>query len=85
MMVNDFDVECVTGPPDEAEAPLVVDADAVLAGSSHAHQHFQVIAGRFRRSSSPGAAATMRILRLASCPMTFGQPLGTRGQPAKAC
>ena len=43
MVVDDFDVMCVTTDPAEANAKLIVDADAVLA---------EAIAGQFLQSIS---------------------------------
>jgi hypothetical protein len=45
MVVDDFDMAWSSFLPDEADAPLVVDQDAVLAGAV-AFQRFQPIAGR---------------------------------------
>lgn len=33
MVIDRFDVVCVTGMPTKADAPLIIDADAVLACS----------------------------------------------------
>src|SRR5271154_6866672 len=43
VVVDEFDVAGATGTPGEADAPLVVDADAVLAGAA-AGQFLQSIA-----------------------------------------
>ena len=45
MVIGDFDAVGAAIPPDEADPPLIVDADAVLAGTI-AFQGFQPIAGR---------------------------------------
>ena len=45
MVVDEFDVASAAGAPGEADAPLVVDADAVLAGAG-ADQLLQAIARR---------------------------------------
>ena len=45
MVVDDLDVEGIGGAPDEADAPLIVDADAVLA-STIALEKLEAIAGR---------------------------------------
>jgi len=34
VIVDDFDIAGAAGAPGEADAPLVVDADAVLAGAA---------------------------------------------------
>jgi len=44
MVVRDFNLLCITFTPDEADAPLIVDADAMLAFTVSA-QRFQVIPG----------------------------------------
>lgn len=46
MVVDDLDVEGVGGAPDEADAPLIVDAGAVLA-STIALERLEAIAGRY--------------------------------------
>ena len=43
--VDDLDVEGIGGAPDEADAPLIADADAVLAGTI-ALERLEPIAGR---------------------------------------
>ena len=45
VVVDDLDVEGIGGAPDEADAPLIVDADAVLA-STIALERLEPIAGR---------------------------------------
>jgi hypothetical protein len=45
VVVDDLDVEGIGGAPDEADAPLIVDADAVLASTS-ALERLEPIAGR---------------------------------------
>ena len=45
VVVDDLDVEGIGGAPDEADAPLVVDADAVLA-CTIALERLETIAGR---------------------------------------
>jgi hypothetical protein len=45
VVIDDLHVERVAVPPDEAEPPLVVDADAVLA-SAIAAERFEPVAGR---------------------------------------
>ena len=45
MVVRDFHVVCIAVTPSEANAPLVIDADAVLA-LSVPRQLFEPIAGR---------------------------------------
>lgn len=45
VVVDDLDVEGIGGTPDEADAPLIVDADAVLA-STIALERLEAIAGR---------------------------------------
>lgn len=45
MVVHDFDVNRASAGPFEADPPLVVDADAVLAGSG-ALEGFEPVAGR---------------------------------------
>ena len=45
VVVDDLDVEGTGGAPDEADAPRVVDADAVLAGTI-ALERLEPIAGR---------------------------------------
>ena len=45
VVVDDLYVEGISGAPDEADAPLIVDADAVLA-STIALERFEPIAGR---------------------------------------
>ncbi len=45
MVIGDFYVLSIGSGPDETDAPLVVDADAVLAGAT-ATQRFEPVAGR---------------------------------------
>ena len=45
VVVDDLDVEGIGGAPDEADAPLIVDADAVLA-SAIALEGLEPVAGR---------------------------------------
>jgi hypothetical protein len=45
MVVGDFDFAGVSPNPAEAETPLVVDADAVLAGAV-AFERFEPVEGR---------------------------------------
>ena len=45
VVVDDLDVEGIGGAPEEADAPLIVDADAVLA-STIALERLEPIAGR---------------------------------------
>ena len=45
VVVDDLDVEGIGGAPDEADAPLIVDADAVLADTI-APERLEPIAGR---------------------------------------
>ena len=45
VVVDDLDVEGIGGAPDEADAPLIVDADAVLA-CTVALERLEPIAGR---------------------------------------
>ena len=45
VVVDDLDVEGIGGAPDEADAPLIVDADAVLA-STIALERLEAISGR---------------------------------------
>jgi len=45
VVVDDLDVEGIGGAPDKADAPLIVDADAVLA-STIALERLESIAGR---------------------------------------
>ena len=45
MVVDDLDVEGIGGAPDETDAPLIVDADAVLARTI-ALERLEPIAGR---------------------------------------
>jgi hypothetical protein len=33
VIVNDLDVEAISGTPDKADPPLIIDADAVLPGA----------------------------------------------------
>ena len=42
MVVDDLDVECIGSAPGEADAPLIVNADAVLTGTT-ALQEFETI------------------------------------------
>ena len=44
MVVDDFYIVCVSACPPEADAPLVVDADAVLAGPI-ASQFLEAVGG----------------------------------------
>jgi hypothetical protein len=46
VVVDEFDVPGAAGTPGETEAPLVVDADAVLAGAV-ADQLLQAVAGGY--------------------------------------
>lgn len=50
VVVDDLDVEGIGGAPDEADAPLIVDPDAVLA-STIALERLEAIAGRNARVS----------------------------------
>jgi hypothetical protein len=45
MVIHDFHLLCVVITPDEANPPLVIDADAVLAGTV-AFEDFQPVARR---------------------------------------
>jgi hypothetical protein len=45
MVIDNLNVICVSACPTETNPPLVVDSDAVLAGSI-ASKRFQAIAGR---------------------------------------
>jgi hypothetical protein len=45
MVVNDFDFVGISVPPYKADSPLVVDADAVLAGTASS-QGFQAVPRR---------------------------------------
>ena len=45
VVVDDLDVEGIGGAPDEADAPLIVDADAVLAATI-ALERLEPVAGR---------------------------------------
>ena len=46
VVVDDLDVEGIGGTPDEADAPLIVDADAALA-STIVLERLEAIAGRY--------------------------------------
>lgn len=46
VIVHDFDIESIIALPDEAYAPLIVDADAVLAFAA-ALQRFKPVGGRY--------------------------------------
>ena len=45
MVIDDFDIVGISSVPSKADAPLVIDADAVLAGAV-ALQRLQTVAGR---------------------------------------
>jgi len=45
MIINDFDISCLIVNPLEADAPLVIDANAILTGS-FALELLETIAGR---------------------------------------
>ncbi len=65
VLVDDLDVEGLGGAPDEADAPLIVDADAVLA-SAIAPERLEALAGRYPRSARESAASRMASLRRAT-------------------
>jgi len=70
--VADLDLVGVATSPDEADAPLVVDADAVLAGAV-AGEPLEAVAGGLRRSITSCALASIRSLRSATAWMSFGR------------
>ena len=61
MVIDDLDVVCVSVRPAEANAPLVVDADAVLAPAV-ALQHFQPVSRRDEQVlKGPGLAEVEQL------------------------
>ena len=50
VIVGDFNLECVTIAPDKTDAPLFIDADAMLAKSA-TFQLLKAITGRLRKVS----------------------------------
>jgi hypothetical protein len=66
MVIDDFDIPGLAVAPYEAEPPLIVDADAVLA-VPHAAQRFEAIAGR----DSKIIQLLRRIERLGLSPRTL--------------
>jgi hypothetical protein len=65
VIVGDLDVLGVDAGPDEADPPLIVDADRILPGSV-ASKGFEPMAGGTRRSSIARASAIMISLRRAA-------------------
>ena len=61
MVIDDFDFMGVSFMPAEADAPLVVDADAPLSGAV-AGELFKTIAGRDPQKIKPGSR--MELLQL---------------------
>lgn len=45
MIVDDLDVKAISGTPEKADPPLIIDADAVLPGA-FALQGFETVPGR---------------------------------------
>lgn len=61
MIVHDLDLVCVAIPPDEAQAPLVIDADAVLTRPV-ANQRLKTVAWRYPQEIQRGGG--MELLEL---------------------
>jgi hypothetical protein len=58
MIVHDLDIVSVAVPPDEAQAPLVVDPDAVSAGAI-SDEFFQAVARWISQiRGTPGRSST---------------------------
>jgi hypothetical protein len=55
VVINDFDLRHIAIFPTETDAPLVIDADAPLAGAV-SFQRFQAITGRRAEKSRVAAA-----------------------------
>lgn len=69
MVINDFDIQRITVLPTEANAELVVDADAVLA-CTVALERFQSVAGRHAQKVECGGG--VQLCELApGCSRTF--------------
>ena len=65
MIVHDLDVVGVAAPPDEADPPLLVDADAVLAAASTL-QRLEAVAGRNAQLLERGGSVKHGELRLSA-------------------
>lgn len=72
MLVADLDLTRVAVLPDEADAPLVVDTDAVLAGAVAA-EPLEVLPGVLRTSVTSCTLASIRSLRSAAAWRSFGR------------
>jgi hypothetical protein len=59
VVVDDFNVESVSGAPSEANSPLIVDPDRVLARSI-ASQFLQSVAGDAAKFIKPECEVTYR-------------------------
>ncbi|MET3146050.1 UNVERIFIED_ORG: hypothetical protein ABIB63_001848 [Xanthomonas axonopodis] len=78
MVIDDFDLDHIAFHPSDADAPSIVDPDAVLAAPL-ALQRFQPVGGRDPQIVKMGAAAlSMRNLRRA----TNWMPAGNRRERA---
>jgi hypothetical protein len=63
VIIDDFNVVCIPSQPDEANAELVVDANAVLAFSV-AQERFKMVAwGCFEVKEFNGAANDEKLLQ----------------------
>ncbi len=76
VVVDDLDVERVGGAPDEADAPLIVDADAVLTGAIGL-ECFEAVAWR-------NAKVGERIGRIENDELSKRDALEACRQPARA-
>ena len=59
MVVDDFNVGCVFAVPAETYPPLIIDANAVLAGAI-AFERFQAISGRNTQITQVARAMNLR-------------------------
>jgi hypothetical protein len=74
VIVHDFNVIGSVGSPDEADTPLVVDANAVLTGA-FPFQSFKFIAGRYPKVVRV-ARGVYEFQLTARDPFDPGKPLG---------
>lgn len=75
MVVRHLHVVRAAVPPNEADAPLVVDPDAVLPGPVAFSASSRLPGGAFK-SSSRVAASSIRSFRRATLATSDGKPLG---------
>jgi hypothetical protein len=80
MIVDKLDIERITVPPHETEAPLVVDADTVLT-STIAAQQLEPVPGRYAEAVEVGRGIDLPELAESDPLQLGGQPL--RGLPVE--